>query len=100
MPIKISKEAWRRAVSVILRVPSLFIAEAWYRTSPTAMQQQYLGKGVSPDRSQEILIQVVYYSGEYKAHSRSTSVKNMIRMKNVRPVTFVLKPRRADRMQT
>ena len=65
MPFKVSKEALRRVVSVILRVPSLFIAEAWYRTSPTAMQQQYLGKDATVDRSQEILIQVIYYSGEY-----------------------------------
>ncbi len=62
--LDISKETLKRAVGVILRVPSLFIAEAWCRTNPMAMQQQYLGKDAAADRSQEILFRVVYYSGE------------------------------------
>ncbi len=63
MPIKISRETLRRGVGVILRVPSLFIVEAWYRTNPAAMQHHYLGKDATIDRNQEIMIEVVYYSG-------------------------------------
>ena len=59
------------------------------------MQQQYLGKDVQVDRSQEILIQVVYYSGKYRVDTVALWLKIADKMNidstGIWPVTFFLK---------
>lgn len=82
MPLKLSRENVMRVVSVILRVPALFIAEAWCRTDPMQVHQQYHVKSsqfvmenIPPDhrhfekeleKTHELLIHTVYYLGSIK----------------------------------
>jgi len=64
MPPKISRETVIRAVNVILRVPALFIAEAWFRTDPTTVHIPYpTGKGLGTDSTKEFFTHFAYYSG-------------------------------------
>ena len=63
MPVKLSKHLVVRAVSVILRVPALFIAEAWYRTDPKSIQSHYQAWGQHTDHPEEVLFHVAYYTG-------------------------------------
>ena len=60
-----------RCVSVILRVPALFIAEAWYRTDPKVVHFHLYTQSKGPPalaniekRHHEVLIETVYYSGK------------------------------------
>ena len=47
-------------MSVVLRVPSLFIVEVWYRTNP----RNLLGKRDDVDHTHELLVHAIYYSGK------------------------------------
>ena len=65
MLINISKETLTRGVNVILRVPSLFIAEAWYRTSLQSMQALvYPGRARQLDSSHQLMLKTLYYSSK------------------------------------
>jgi hypothetical protein len=61
-----SRVAVLNAVSVILRVPGLFIAEAWYRSNPLTIQRQYssLDFHGKMERPHELVFYLLYYSGE------------------------------------
>ena len=55
-----------QAVSVILRVPSLFIAEAWYRTDPQTVHNHYVNNtGRQVDPNLEIVFSAGYYAGRF-----------------------------------
>ena len=69
MAVKVTREMVVRAVSVILRVPSLFIAEACYRTNPQTVHDMYAGRGRAIDPTHQLIIQMMYYSGETPAFS-------------------------------
>ena len=64
MPPKPTKDTVVRVVSVILRVPSLFIAEAWYRTDPRTVHTNYVAKNATSD-SAEVFVLAAYYSSKY-----------------------------------
>lgn len=50
-------------MNVILRVPALFIAEAWFRTDPTTVHIPYpTGKGLGTDSTKEFFTHFAYYS--------------------------------------
>ena len=70
MLFDMSENSVARCVSVILRVPALFIAEAWYRTDPKVVHFQLYTQSKGPPalvniekRHHEVLIETVYYSG-------------------------------------
>ena len=54
--LRISREHVAAAVGVILRVPALFILEAWYKTDPDKLVQD-------TTKDMEILSIAIYYSG-------------------------------------
>lgn len=56
-PLKLSQESLETVVSVILRVPALFLIEVWFRTNPHKTIQLH-----SDDV--EIIVTVAYYLGE------------------------------------
>ena len=63
MSFKIPREKIERVVGVILRVPALFIAEAWYRTDPSSMQHvDGLSKNAN-DRLHVGVFTILYYTG-------------------------------------
>lgn len=62
---KPSEESILRGVSVILRVPALFIAEAWYRTDPkTAIHYGTSMGAVDHDGRHQVFIKTIYYSSK------------------------------------
>lgn len=56
--MKIPREHVEAVVSVILRVPSLFIIEVWYRMDPEKSAK-------APTRDVEVILSVVYYLGNF-----------------------------------
>lgn len=56
-PLKLSQDCIETAVSVILRVPALFLIEVWFRTNPHTTIQLH-----SDDV--EIIVTVAYYLGK------------------------------------
>ena len=54
--LKVSREHVEAAVGVILRVPALFILEAWYKTDPDELVQE-------TTKDMEILSIAAYYCG-------------------------------------
>ena len=79
MSLKLNRDNILRGVNVILRIPALFIAEAWYRTDPMQIHQQFHPKSTQfvkenipvdhgqfvkdIERTHEILIHTMYYLG-------------------------------------
>ena len=64
MLIEISRETIAKGVGIVLRVPSLFIAEIWFRNDPQSVQQQYTNNtGRNVDPNLEIIFSVIYYAG-------------------------------------
>ncbi|ELT99017.1 hypothetical protein CAPTEDRAFT_179209 [Capitella teleta] len=62
---KPSRDTAIKAVGVILRVPALFIAEAWYRTDPEAAAESYSKQFRSPeplDRPHQVFVRALYYA--------------------------------------
>ena len=53
-------------VSVILRVPGLFLVEAWYRSNPDTIQRQYytLDFHGKVERPHELVFYLFYYAGK------------------------------------
>lgn len=68
----VQREGLMRAVGVVLRVPSLFIADAWSRTDPETVHAKWImvftkdNKLVEEShlRQMVILTQMLYYSSE------------------------------------
>ena len=56
MKVSISREHVEAAVGVVLRVPALFILEAWYKTDPDKLVQD-------TTKDTEVLSIAVYYGG-------------------------------------
>ena len=54
--MSISREHVEAAVGVVLRVPALFILEAWYKTDPDKLVQD-------TSKDTEVLSIAVYYGG-------------------------------------
>lgn len=61
-PFKLKREYLLASVCVILRVPSLFIMEVWFRTDP---QKAVESKAVDPGHAQFITTAVYYSSKQF-----------------------------------
>lgn len=70
MNFKIKREFIKRSVSIILRVPALFIAEIWFRIDPKTIvshihEDDHIQdvKQAAMDTTKEFLTYFIYYSG-------------------------------------
>ena len=82
MLFEMNKETLVRCVNVILRVPALFIAEAWYRTDPNLVHSQlYVQSKGSPalvnieKKHHALLIETIYYAGNKRIRNLSMLFK-------------------------
>ena len=66
MSYKINREFIKRSVSIILRVPALFIAEIWFRIDPKTIVSHIHHEDIpnaALDTTKEFFTYFVYYSG-------------------------------------
>ena len=69
MPLKITRDVLLRGVSIVLRVPALFIVDTWYKTDPLAVHEQWSqlywkGQNALGGHAYQlvVLVQMLYYS--------------------------------------
>lgn len=90
MSYKPSRETLIRGISVILRVPSLFIAEAWYRTDPKLVHSNYVGKDTPHEKTGEVFILTAYYSSKCNNSEHNFELNDNILMIIIKIVVSVV----------